>query len=281
MQIIRSSSEMHAQATAWRAEGKRIGFVPTMGAFHAGHLSLMRRARAECDVVVVSLFVNPTQFNEAADLAAYPRNEGADFAMAEQERVDAIFSPTPEDMYPTGFATTIAVTGLEDVLEGAMRGPQHFRGVATVVNKLINVVAPHVMYLGQKDAQQVCVIKRMVTDLAMPVEIAVCPTVREPDGLAMSSRNVRLGVERERALALRRGLNAALLRIAEGERDAERVAFAGRRAMDADGVTPEYFALVDPRTLAPVTKLGGPLLIAVAARVGPVRLIDNEMIEVS
>lgn len=281
MQIIRTSREMHAWAAAWRADGKRIGFVPTMGAFHVGHLSLMHRARTECDVTVVSLFVNPTQFNEASDLAAYPRTEASDADLARREGVDVLFAPSAEDMYPAGFATTIAVAGLEDVLEGAMRGPQHFRGVATVVAKLVNVVAPDRMYLGQKDAQQVCVIRRMVTDLSLPVEIVVCPTIREADGLAMSSRNVRLeGDDRVRALALRRGLDAALARIAEGTRDARDVALAGREAMERGGVTPEYFAVVDATTLAPLERVGGATLIAVAARVGPVRLIDNELIEV-
>lgn len=282
MKIIRTGREMRAQSDAWRREGKKAGFVPTMGAFHAGHLSLMERARGECDVVVVSLFVNPTQFNEASDLAAYPRDEDADASMARAAGVDVLFAPTAADMYPRGFATTIAVAGLEEVLEGAMRGPQHFRGVATVVAKLINVVGPDVMYLGQKDAQQVAVIKRMVTDLALPTAVAVCPTMRESDGLAMSSRNVRLKAEdRERALALRHGLDAAVKTIDAGERDAKTVERLGVEAMSRDGVTPEYFALVDAESLAPLSTVTGNVLIAVAARVGPVRLIDNESIEVT
>jgi pantoate--beta-alanine ligase len=281
MRIIRGSAEMDASSYAWRADGKRIGFVPTMGAFHEGHLTLMRRARAECDVVVVSLFVNPTQFNEAADLAAYPRSEERDAELARGEAVDVLFAPAAADMYPDGFATTIAVAGLEDVLEGAMRGPQHFRGVATVVAKLVNIVAPHVMYLGQKDAQQVSVIRRMAIDLALPVEIIACPTVREHDGLAMSSRNVRLaGEDRTRALALRRGLDAAVAAIRAGERNGPEVAERGSQAMRAMGIAPEYFAVVDPVTLVPLTSINGKVLIAVAARVGPVRLIDNEMVEV-
>jgi pantoate--beta-alanine ligase len=187
-------------------------------------------------------------------------------------------------MYPDGAATTVAVGGLEAVLEGAMRGPQHFRGVATVVARLLNVVAPDLLYLGQKDAQQVAVIKRMATDLAFPVRIVVCPTIREPDGLAMSSRNVRLASsDRERALALRRGLDAALAVIDHGVRRAEAIARAGVDAMARLGVEPEYFAVVDAATLAPLEQLSGELdvLIAVAARVGPVRLIDNEVVHVS
>ena len=273
---------MRARAELWRADGKRIGFVPTMGAFHEGHLSLMRRARAECDIVVVSLFVNPAQFNDAADLAAYPRTEESDAAAARAERVDALFAPTVSDMYPAGAATRIAVSGLEDVLEGAMRGPGHFRGVATVVARLLNVVAPDVLYLGQKDAQQVAVIKRMVADLALPVRVVVCPTVREPDGLAMSSRNVRLDADdRKRALALRHGLGAALATIDRGVREAYAIAQAGCDTMKRDGIEPEYFAVVDAATLAPLERVSGEVLIAVAARVGPVRLIDNEVVRVS
>jgi pantoate--beta-alanine ligase len=282
MEIIRSIGEMHALSTVWRAEGKRIGFVPTMGAFHAGHLSLMKLARESCDVVVTSLFVNPTQFNEAADLAAYPRSEASDAALAAAEGVDVLFAPSATEMYPEGFATTIAVGGIEDVLEGAMRGPQHFRGVATVVTKLFNIVAPHIAFFGQKDAQQVAVIKRMVADLSSPVVIEVGPTVREADGLAMSSRNVRLaGDDRRRALALRHGLDAARDAIARGERDAARIEAVGRAAMERDGIAPEYFAVVNARSLAPLERVAGEVLLAVAARVGPVRLIDNDLIQVS
>ena len=282
MEIIRESVAMRARADRWHADGKRIGFVPTMGAFHEGHLSLMRRARAECDVVVVSLFVNPTQFNDAADLAAYPRTEGADAALARDQRVDVLFAPTAPDMYPPGAATTVAVGGIEDILEGAARGPQHFRGVATVVARLLNVVAPDVLYLGQKDAQQVGVIKRMVADLGFPAKIVVCPTLREADGLAMSSRNVRLdAADRRRALALRHGLDAALAMIERGERGADAVAVAGRESMRRDGVEPEYFAIVDAGTFAPLARVQGDVLIAVAARVGSVRLIDNDVVRVA
>jgi pantoate--beta-alanine ligase len=279
MRILRTIAEMHAQSEAWRREGKRIGFVPTMGAFHEGHVSLMRQAREQCDVVIASLFVNPTQFNEASDLAAYPRNEAADAEMAGGAAVDVLFAPGAEEMYPAGFATTIAVGGLEDVLEGAMRGPQHFRGVATVVAKLFNIVAPHDAFFGQKDAQQVAVIKRMVADLALPVRIVVCDIVREADGLAMSSRNMRLkGDDRTRALALWRGLQAARQAYDRGERQASRIVTAGTDAMAADGIEPEYFAVVDRGTLQPLATVDGDTLVAVAARVGPVRLIDNIVI---
>jgi pantoate--beta-alanine ligase len=281
MRILRSIAEMRAQSDAWRGDGRRIGFVPTMGAFHAGHLSLMERARARCDVVVASLFVNPTQFNEASDLAAYPRDEAADARMASEAGVDVLFAPEAVEMYPEGFSTTIAVGGLEDVLEGAMRGPQHFRGVATVVAKLFNIVAPHEAFFGQKDAQQVSVVRRMVTDLAMPVRVVACEIVREADGLAMSSRNVRLmGDDRVRALALSHGLAAARHAVDAGERDAAAVALAGTRAMRAEGIDPEYFAVVDPEKLAPVARIEGEVLVAVAARVGPVRLIDNTILRV-
>ena len=184
-----------------RAEGGTVGLVPTMGAFHAGHHSLMRAARAEQDAVVVSLFVNPAQFNDTGDLAAYPRTEANDAAEAAELGVDVLFAPPVSEIYPEGFATTVSVAGLSEVLEGAERGPGHFAGVCTVVNKLLNIVGPDVAYFGQKDAQQVAVVKRMVRDLDMPVRIEVLPTVREPDGLALSSRNVRLSPSRPRARA--------------------------------------------------------------------------------
>src|SRR6185437_5326328 len=204
----------------------------TMGAFHAGHLSLMQRAASENDVGVVSLFVNPTQFNEAADLAAYPRDEAADARLAAGAGIHAMYAPEASAMYPPGFATTISVRGVSEVLEGATRGAGHFQGVATVVAKLLNAVPCDRVYLGQKDAQQVAVLRRMIRDLDFDVEVVVCPTVREPDGLAMSSRNVRLGGDdRVRALALRHGLDAAAGAIDRGERDVERVRTAGVQTM--------------------------------------------------
>jgi len=278
MRTIRTTGELRAWLGNARDEGRTVGLVPTMGAFHAGHHALMRAARAEQDAVVVSLFVNPAQFNDAGDLAAYPRSEDDDAAEAAELGVDVLFAPPESEIYPEGFATTVNVAGLSDVLEGAERGPGHFAGVCTVVNKLLNIVGPDVAYFGQKDAQQVAVIKRMVRDLDMPARIEVLPTVREPDGLALSSRNVRLSsADRARAVALSRALQAAADAAATGERDA-----AGIRAAAAThlaGVDAEYLAIVDPESFAPLTTITGPALVAVAARVGPVRLIDNAVLQ--
>jgi pantoate--beta-alanine ligase len=277
---IRTKAEMHAHTAAARAAGRRIGLVPTMGAFHAGHHALMRAARAACDEVVVSLFVNPAQFDEASDLAAYPRTEERDAAEAAGLGVDVLFAPSPEEVYPAGFATSVRVEGLSDVFEGAERGPGHFAGVCTVVAKLLNVVAPDVAYFGQKDAQQVAVLRRMVADLDLPVALEVVETVREPDGLAMSSRNVRLDAgERERAVALSRALRAAGSALGEGERDAVAVRAAALAAMHEFGVEPEYLALVDPDSFSPVATVNGRVLVAVAARVGDTRLIDNALFQ--
>jgi pantoate--beta-alanine ligase len=277
---IATKAEMHAHTAAARAAGRRIGLVPTMGAFHAGHHALMRAAREACDEVVVSLFVNPAQFDEASDLAAYPRSEEQDAAEAAGLGVDVLFAPSPEEVYPEGFATSVRVAGLSDVLEGAERGPGHFAGVCTVVAKLFNVVAPDVAYFGQKDAQQVAVLRRMVADLDLPVALEIVPTVRESDGLALSSRNVRLDAgERERAVALSRGLRAAEAAIGEGERDAARLRAAALSAMAPHGVEPEYLALVDPDSFQPVHTVNGRVLVAVAARVGSTRLIDNALVQ--
>jgi len=278
MRTIRSAAEMRSHAPATRAAGRTTGLVPTMGAFHAGHHALMRAARERCDEVVVSLFVNPAQFNDPADLAAYPRSEERDTAEAAELGVDVLYVPPVEDVYPPGFSTSVRVEGLSDVLEGAERGPGHFAGVCTVVTKLFNVVAPDVAFFGQKDAQQVAVLKRMVRDLDLPVELAVVPTVREPDGLALSSRNVRLApAERERATSLSKGLQAATDAIAAGERDAAAVAEAARAAMD--GVEPEYLALVNPDSFQPIKTVNGRVLVAVAARIGAIRLIDNTIVQ--
>jgi pantoate--beta-alanine ligase len=280
VRTLRTIPEVRAHVAAARAAGRGIGLVPTMGAFHAGHEALMRAAREICDEVVVSLFVNPAQFDEPADLAAYPRGEERDAAIAAELGVDALFAPAAEEIYPGGFATTIRVGGLASVLEGAQRGASHFDGVCTVVCKLFNIVAPDVAFFGQKDAQQVVVIRRMVRDLDIPVRLHVVPTVREPDGLALSSRNERLDpVQRERALALSGALEAVRDAVADGERDAAALAAAGRAAMVAQGVEPEYLALVDPETLEPVRELAGHVLVVVAARVGPARLIDNAVID--
>jgi len=252
-----------------------------MGAFHEGHLSLMAQARRDCQVVVVSLFVNPAQFNETGDLAVYPRDEQRDLELAAEAGVDLMFAPGVAEIYPDGFATAVSVAGVTEPLEGAHRGPAHFDGVATVVAKLLHIVGPDVAYFGQKDAQQVLVIRRMVADLNIPVRVEVCPTAREPDGLAASSRNVRLsGDERRRASALHRGLRRAADLARDGERDGATILAAGRAELDGAGIDAEYFELVDPDTLAPVTQLNGrPALAVVAARVGDTRLIDNELVQ--
>jgi pantoate--beta-alanine ligase len=277
MRTIRTVAEMRAHVADARRAGRTIGLVPTMGAFHAGHHSLMRAARERCDDVVVWLFVNPTQFEEASDLAAYPRDEGKDVAEAQALGVDVLFAPTVDEVYPPGFATSVHVAGLSDVLEGAVRGVSHFTGVCTVVTKMLNMVTPDLAFFGQKDAQQVAVLRRMVRDLDIPVELVVLPTVREPDGLALSSRNVRLSAdERRRATGLSRGLRAAEDAVAGGERDAAAITGAARAAMD--DVEPEYLALVDPDSFAPVQNVNGRVLVAVAARVGETRLIDNTII---
>jgi pantoate--beta-alanine ligase len=278
MRTIRTVAEMRAWLGNARAEARTVGLVPTMGAFHAGHHSLMQAAREEEDSIVVSLFVNPAQFNDTRDLAAYPRTESNDAAEAAELGVDVLFAPPVTEIYPEGFATTVQVAGLSEVLEGAERGPGHFAGVCTVVNKLLNIVGPDVAYFGQKDAQQVAVVKRMVRDLDMPVRIEVLPTVREPDGLALSSRNVRLSPdERARALGLSRALRAAGEAVAAGERDADRVRAAA--LAELGDLKPEYLALVDPLTFAPLHTVSARTLVAVAAQVGPVRLIDNIVLE--
>jgi pantoate--beta-alanine ligase len=272
VRTIRTSAEMRA----YQASGT-VGLVPTMGAFHAGHHSLIRAARERCDTVVVSLFVNPAQFEEASDLEAYPRDEARDAAEAAELGADVLYAPSVEEVYPPGFATTVRVEGLSDVLEGAERGPGHFAGVCTVVTKLFNVVAPDIAFFGQKDAQQVAVLRRMVRDLDLPVELAVLPTIREPDGLALSSRNVRLSPdERTRALSLSRALRAAETAAAGGERDAGAIERAARGALN--GVEPEYLALVDPDSFEPITTVDGRVLVAVAARIGATRLIDNTIV---
>jgi pantoate--beta-alanine ligase len=266
---------MQAHSRDARAAGRRIGLVPTMGAFHGGHESLMRAARAGSDEMVVSLFVNPAQFDDPRDLAAYPRDEERDATVAAGLGADVLFAPPPEAVYPAGFSTTVTVPGLSDTLEGAHRGAGHFAGVCTVVAKLFNMVAPDVAYFGQKDAQQVAVLKRMTRDLDFPVAIEVLPTIREPDGLAMSSRNGRLDAgERARAVALSRALAAA--REAIGHDDPDPLA-AARAVLAEHDVEPEYLALVDPDSFQETTH--GRVLVAVAAFVGDTRLIDNVLID--
>jgi pantoate--beta-alanine ligase len=276
VRLVRTIAEVREHVARARAAGRTVGLVPTMGAFHEGHAELMRAARASCDDVVVSLFVNPAQFNEAADLAAYPRREEHDAARAADEGVDVLFAPSVEEVYPAGFATTVTVAGLGDTLEGEHR-PGHFAGVATVVAKMLNMVAPDVAYFGAKDAQQVALVRRLVADLDIPVRIEALPTVREPDGLAMSSRNLNLSPEeRRRAVALSRGLRAAEAAAAAGERDATRL--RGVVEAELEPVDADYVAVVHPDTFQPVAAVNGRVLVAVAARVGATRLIDNTVI---
>jgi pantoate--beta-alanine ligase len=283
MRVVRTKSELRRALAEPRRRGESIGLVPTMGALHGGHVLLIRTAREDCDVVVMTLFVNPAQFAPGEDLEGYPRDEGRDVARAEEEGVDLVFAPSAQEMYPRGFATAVEVSGFTEVLEGApeQRGPEHFRGVTTVVAKLLNIVQPHAAYFGQKDAQQAVVIRAMARDLDFPTRIEVLPTVREPDGLAMSSRNRYLDSEqRARAAALSRALQAAENSAAAGERSLERVLDAARRQLAEAGIEPEYLEARDAEDLAPARGLNGrPVLIAIAARVGPARLIDNTVIE--
>jgi pantoate--beta-alanine ligase len=278
MITLRSIADLRAQLRDPRRAGRTIGLVPTMGALHDGHLSLIRRARESCEIVVVTLFVNPAQFDDAGDLRAYPRDEARDARLARAAGADVLFAPPAQEIYPPGFATTVTIGGVTEPLEGESRGPEHFAGVATVVCKLLNIAQPEVAFFGQKDAQQVAVIRRLVRDLDIPVRIEVGPTVRESDGLALSSRNARLrDGERERALALPRALQAARGAVFGGERDAAAIAAAARMAMSE--VEAEYVALVAPDTFTAVQRLDAePVLVAVAARVGDVRLIDNELL---
>lgn len=282
---LRTKAELRAALADARNAGQTIGLVPTMGYLHEGHLSLIRAAGAECDLVVMSLFVNPTQFGPGGDLDRYPRDEEHDLRLAAEAGADLVFAPTVEEVYPDGldrFATYVEVTGpLTEVLDGdpSRRGPEHFRGVTTVVAKLFNLVGPDVAYFGQKDAQQAVVIRRMVRDLDFPVRIEVMPTVREDDGLAMSSRNAYLEpADRERATALSRALEAA-------ERGARAGSLgmgleAARRELDGAGIEPEYLEARDAETLELVHALEDrPVLVAVAARVGAARLIDNVLIQ--
>lgn len=279
MKILRTITEIRAAVREARAAGRTVALVPTMGAFHDGHLSLMRAARAQNDLVVVSLFVNPTQFGPNEDLGSYPRDEARDAALAEAEGVDILFAPSAAEVYPDGFSTSIHVSGITDVLDGAARGAFHFDGVATVVTKLFGIVRPDVAYFGQKDAQQVMVVRRVVRDLDLDVRIEACPIVREPDGLAMSSRNVYLDDSaRRRAVALSSGLDRASDLAASGVRDAAALTDAARRVLADAGIEPEYVELRSLVDLSPVTELDGEALLAVAARVGGARLIDNHIL---
>jgi pantoate--beta-alanine ligase len=279
MEVVRSVRDVRAALQEPRRAGRRIGLVPTMGAFHEGHLSLMRRARAECAVVVVSLFVNPAQFRPGEDLASYPRDEAGDLRLAAAAGVNLVFAPPVEEVYPPGFATSVRVRGVSEPLEGAVRGVEHFDGVTTVVAKLFNMVGPDVAYFGQKDAQQALVIQRLVRDLDFPLAIAVCPTVREPDGLAMSSRNAYLEpADRTRAAALRRALAEAEAAVAEGERDTAAIAARARAVLAEAGIEPQYLEVVSPVDARPLERVDSDALVVVAAVVGDARLIDNTLV---
>ncbi len=282
--VVTTIAGVRAAVAHARGEDRDIAFAPTMGALHEGHLSLIRRAHREGTFVVVSVFVNPTQFNDARDLEAYPRDLDGDVARASAAGADLVFAPDPDEVYPDGFATSVEVDGITAPLEGEARGTAHFRGVATVVSKLFNIVRPDVAYFGQKDAQQALVIRRMARDLDFPLEVVVCPTVRERDGLAMSSRNVRLSpAAREQATALYQCLEAMRSSVANGESDVARLLATGHRVLTDRGIVPadvEYLAVVDSDTLSPLDHLttARETLIAIAARVGGVRLIDNILV---
>jgi pantoate--beta-alanine ligase len=283
VKIVREKDELRKALAEPRRRGKRIGLVPTMGYFHEGHLSLMRSAREDCDVVVVSLFVNPTQFGPSEDLESYPRDEDRDAELAALEGVDLLWMPDADRMYPEGFATTVEVGNeLTGVLEGdpSHRGPSHFRGVTTIVAKLFNAVQPDVAYFGRKDAQQALVIERMTQDLDFPVEIAVLPTVREDDGLALSSRNAYLTPEqREQAAAISRALRAADEAARGGETSTDALVETVSNELRNAGIEPEYVEARAAEDLSPIATLNGrPVLVAVAARVGRARLIDNVLI---
>jgi pantoate--beta-alanine ligase len=282
MKTVTTTAALRNELERSRDQGLRIGFVPTMGSLHDGHLSLLRRARAENDVVVLSIFVNPMQFNDANDLLRYPRDLGRDASLAEGEGTDLIFAPEVPDIYPEGFAAVVAIPAQSAILEGAIRGASHFDGVLTVVAKLFNIVQPTVAYFGQKDAQQVFLVQRMVRDLAFPLRVEVCPTVREADGLALSSRNVRLSDDDRRvSIALSAALQSAAHAIESGERDVTILRQRAVQALKHAGISTEYFDVVSAQAFEPLALASGRVIILVAARVGPIRLIDNVVVNVS
>jgi len=279
MDVVETITQVRRRVTRARADGLAVRLVPTMGALHAGHVSLIRAARADGGCVVVSIFVNPTQFGPGEDLARYPRPIEADLALCRTEGVDVVFHPPVAEMYPETPRTTVHVSGLTEGLCGAHR-PGHFDGVCTVVAKLLNIVGPDAAYFGEKDAQQLAVVRRMAADLNVPARIVACPLVRDADGLATSSRNAYLtATERQQALALGQALAEARRRIEAGDRDARAVAEAVQRRLDAaEGVRPEYVAVVDPDTLEPLERIGSQVLVAAAVHVGETRLIDNVLL---
>jgi pantoate--beta-alanine ligase len=280
VRAVASSAELRAATDAARRRGAGVGFVPTMGALHAGHRSLLARARAERDVVVASVFVNPLQFGPAEDLASYPRDPEADLAVLAAEGADLVFLPAEGEMWPSPPEVRLQVGGLAERLEGLVR-PGHLDGVATVVAKLLHLVGPSRAYFGQKDAQQLAVVRQMVADLAFPNQIVACPTVREPDGLAVSSRNAYLSPdERRRATVLYRALEAGRAAFLAGARDPAAVEAAARDLLDdSPGVEPDYVALVEEATFEPVKQAEAGQVLATAARVGRTRLIDNVILQ--
>jgi len=280
MEVIQKPEEMQKRSLELRSQGKTIGFVPTMGYFHEGHLSLMRRARQECDVVVISIYVNPLQFGPREDFDRYPRDLQRDLKMAEEVGVDIVFAPSDEDMYPEGYQTFVEVTELTRSLEGFYR-PGHFRGVTTVVAKLFNIVLPHKAYFGEKDFQQLRVVQRMVRDLNFPIEIVPCPTVRETDGLAMSSRNTYLNPEeRKAATVLHQALKAADELFKSGERNVANLKAKVWEVLAMEPLArPQYVEIVDTQTLEPVFVVDRPAVILLAVFIGQARLIDEWVLQ--
>ena len=277
MLVVRTVADLRIQVKELRREGKTVGLVPTMGALHAGHLELIRQARIDCDAVVLSIFVNPAQFDDTADLAAYPRTEKTDLRLATAAGVDLAFVPAVSEVYPAGFTASVALHGpIVETLEGAERSSSHFAGVTTVVSKLFNMVGADRAYFGQKDAQQLHVVRAMVADLNIDIEVVAVPTVREPDGMALSSRNVRLSpAERSRAVEISHALHAGLGQFRAGTRNAADLLSTVGKVLAAAGIVPEYLAVVDQSSFAPVDLVEQTALILLAARVGAVRLIDN------
>jgi pantoate--beta-alanine ligase len=276
MKTCATITEARAACRAARISRHCLGLVPTMGALHEGHLSLVRAAKAQCDAVAVSIFVNPTQFGPAEDLSKYPRQFERDCQLLEKERVDILFAPPVEEIYPGGEVTWVLVEGLSEKLDGRSR-PGHFRGVTTIVSKLFHILEPEAAFFGQKDAAQLAVIRRMARDLNFPVEIVACPIVREADGLAMSSRNAYLNREdRSRALVLQRSLQRAQQEFQAGEKIAAKLVLAAKEVFASEPqVTLDYLEIVNPDTLDPVERISQKTLVAVAAYVGSTRLIDN------
>jgi pantoate--beta-alanine ligase len=279
MKICATIPEARAACRDARANRKRLGLVPTMGALHEGHLSLVRAAKARCDAVAVSIFVNPTQFGPTEDLSKYPRQFDQDRQLLEKEGVDILFAPSVEEIYPDGQVTWVLVEGLSEKLDGRSR-PGHFRGVTTIVAKLFHILQPDAAFFGQKDAAQLAVIRRMVQDLNFPIEIVACPILRESDGLAMSSRNAYLNrEERTRALVLQRSLQQVQWEFQAGERIAAKLIAAAKEVLAREPqVVLDYFEIVDPNTLDPVERISQKTLVAVAACVGSTRLIDNAVL---